>query len=164
MSEQLVGVIIGGALAVIGGLLGHVYAARALARQKRHEAEAVSCEELILVFSRMRSDHHLDAMMDPQQRQDRRPFIEQEYEAGQLHDQIMRLTIRMTDRKLRRAIEAFMSIRGPLENSPEYSKLLDLLIERCGYVMRAERRRPSLEPVHQAVAQQIEERKKLIGR
>ncbi|MEU7986655.1 hypothetical protein AB0B56_17465 [Streptosporangium canum] len=164
MSEQLMGVIIGGALAVIGGLLGHVYAARALARQKRREVEAASCEELILLFSRMRSEHDLDVMLYPQQQQDPRPFIQQEYEAGELNNQIMRLTIRMTDRKLRRAIGAFMSIRGPLENSPECSELLDLLIEYCGYVMRAERRRPTLEPIHRAVALQIAERKKLIGR
>ncbi|WP_326642904.1 hypothetical protein OG884_18750 [Streptosporangium sp. NBC_01755] len=154
MSAELIGVIIGGVLATIGGLLGQMYAARAQARLRRREAAVAACEELIVVFSRMRSAHNLDTMMNPHERQDRRSFMVREQEEGELNDEISRLAVRVTDRGLRRAIMQFVGTRGRLEGLPNYSELLELLVERCGCVVRADLRRSTMGPLRRAIAQQ----------
>ncbi|TYB71260.1 hypothetical protein FXF51_02155 [Nonomuraea sp. PA05] len=147
----LLSTALGGLLAIVGGILGTIYAARHQARLRRQEAEAAASEELIMIFNRLRSAYNLQSALTPDQRRDRRSVIEMEQEEGTINDEISRLAIRLSDKELRQTIAQFVRWRGSLEEGGDYAVLLQLLIERCGYVVRGEKRPLSMKPVQDAI-------------
>ncbi|MER7213200.1 hypothetical protein ABT340_39570 [Streptosporangium sp. NPDC000239] len=150
MWNLLLPVIVGGALSLVGGVVGQVYAARSQVRYQQRLAEVTACEELYAVLGKLRTEQIEESLYPPARRRDPRPFEQQEMEDSEVNDSLERPCARIRDRELRAAIRQYATHRGPLTDPDQHIKLLELLQERCGGVMRGDKRLVDLSEVHQA--------------
>ncbi|MEV8638111.1 hypothetical protein AB0395_41310 [Streptosporangium sp. NPDC051023] len=150
MWTLLLPVIVGGALSLIGGVVGQVYVARAQVRHQRHLAEMTACEELYVVLGKLRAEQIEESLLTPDQRRDTRPFQQQEMEDSEVNDSLERPCARIRDQELRAAVRQYARHRGPLSDPDQHIKLLELLQERCGGVMRGDKQLVDLSEVHRA--------------
>lgn len=151
MSNPLLLVFVGGLLAIVGGLFGQMYVARAQLRHQRQVAEVSACEELFVILGRLRAEKIYDSYLSSSERRDTRPLREQEAEEGRIDDSITLLCVRVQDRELRAAIGRFVECRERLYGLDQYVELVELLRKRCGGVMRGDRRLVDLSKLHQAL-------------